>query len=140
MIAGADRALLDTGVLVALIDRDDDAHEVAVESLGRFRGVLATTEAVLTEAVHLLGTTHYGRDACLRFFLREGATLFPSSLHSLARCREIMEKYADLPADYADATLIALSEEIGTSMIFTLDRRGFSTYRDRDGGAFEIRP
>jgi predicted nucleic acid-binding protein len=140
LIAAAEIGLLDTGVLVALIDRDDDSHESAVSSVGGFRGNLATTEAVLTEALHLLRRTHGGQDACLRFFLRGGATLFPASLHALSRCRELMEEYADLPADYADATIVALSEEVGTRIVFTLDRRGFSTYRDRAGKDFEIRP
>jgi hypothetical protein len=140
LIAATELALLDTGVLVALIHRDDDAHLAAVAAMDRFRGLLATTEAVLTESMHLLGRTRGGRDACLGFFIRGGATLFPSSLFSLVRCREIMEKYADLPADYADATLVALSEEVGTRTIFTLNRRGFSTYRDREEESFEIRP
>ena len=123
-----------------MIDRDDEVHKAAVAAVDQFRGQLATTEAVLTEALCLLGRTHGGHDGCLRFFLRDGAVLFPSSRASLARCREIMERYADLPADYADATLISLSEEIGTRVVFTLDRRGFSTYRDRAGKGFEIRP
>ncbi len=31
--------------------------------------------------------------------------------------------------DYADATLVALGEEVGINEVFTLDRRGFETYR-----------
>jgi len=99
-----------------------------------------TTEAVLTEGMHLLRRFHGGTDACLAFFLRGSATLVPSSIDSLIRCREIITQYSDLPADFADATLIALSEEIGTRIVFTLDRRGFSAYRDRAGKGFEIRP
>ncbi|HET6361922.1 MAG TPA: PIN domain-containing protein [Gemmatimonadota bacterium] len=139
MIAGS-RALLDTGVLVALLHRDDEAHGSVKASLEQYAGILLTTEPVLTEAMHLLGRAHGGRDACLEFFLRGAATIVPSSLPSLSRCREILARYADLPADFADATLIALSEEIRTRIVFTLDRRGFETYRDRDGRGFEIRP
>lgn len=108
--------------------------------MDRFRGVFVTTEAVLTESLHLLAKTHRGADNCLRFFIRGAATLAPASRSALVRSREIMEQYADLPADYADASLIALGEELGVHTVFTLDRRGFSAYRDRAGKAFEMRP
>ncbi|MBI4513050.1 MAG: hypothetical protein HY702_02980 [Gemmatimonadetes bacterium] len=51
-----------------------------------------------------------------------------------------MQRDADVPADLADSTLIALAEEMHTRAIFTLDRRGFSTFRAQGVGAFEIRP
>ena len=41
----------------------------------------------------------------------------------------LMERYRDVPMDYADATLVALAEELDADTVFTLDRRGFSTYR-----------
>ncbi len=136
----ARRALLDTGAIVALLHRDDHAHDRVKEALETYQGLLLTTEAVLTESMHLLGRARDGQRACLGFFIRGAAMIVPSSRSSLVRCQEIMAKYADLPADFADATLIALAEEVETLLVFTLDRRGFSTYRDRDGNRFRIRP
>ncbi len=40
-----------------------------------------------------------------------------------------MEKYRDLPMDFADATLVALGERLHTNLVFTLDRRDFTVYR-----------
>lgn len=134
------RALLDTGVLVAFLHRGDAAHEAALESLRDYRGTLLTTEAVLTESMFLLTRTTGGADGCLQFFLRGGALLVPSSRASLARCRTVLEQYADLPADFADATLVALADEMDAYTVFTLDRRGFSVYRGQGGSVFEIRP
>lgn len=136
----AERALLDTGVLVAFLHRDDRAHEDAVRVLRDFRGVLITTEAVLTEAMHLLARTRGGPAACLEFFLRDGAHLAPSSRASLARCRSLMETCSDLPADFADTTLVALAEETNTWTVLTLDRQDFSVFRGAAGEAFEVRP
>ena len=51
-----------------------------------------------------------------------------------------MEKYGDVPMDYADATLVALGEEIASNVVFTLDRPGFSTYRLNQRKAFQIVP
>lgn len=136
----ADRALLDTGVLVAFLHRDDEAHERAVETLRSARVTLLTTEAILTESMYLLARTRGGMSACLEFFLRDGALLVPSSRSSLARCRRVMQTYADLPADFADATLVALAEETDSWTVYTLDRKDFSVYRGPGGERFEIRP
>jgi predicted nucleic acid-binding protein len=81
-----------------------------------------------------------GGEACLEFFIRGGALLVPSSRTSLTRCNELMRKYADVPADFADATLVALAEEMRAFTVYTLDRRGFSAYRGDGGEPFEIRP
>jgi predicted nucleic acid-binding protein len=51
---------------------------------------------------------------------------------------ELMNRYSDTPMDFADATLVLLAEEIGVTDIFTLDRRGFSTYRTTKGKSFRL--
>ena len=50
-----------------------------------------------------------------------------------------MAKYADLPMDLADATLVALAEERGQRRIFTLDS-DFRVYRINGRGRFETLP
>ena len=51
-----------------------------------------------------------------------------------------MEKYADLPMDFADATLVALAEELDSHIVFTTDRPDFSVYRVKDRRPFRILP
>jgi predicted nucleic acid-binding protein len=121
--------LLDTGAFVALIDRSEERHRDCVRVLEGWTGAIVTSEAVLTETLHLLGPGWRARGACLEFVLREAVQLIPSSIESLRRVAELMEKYADLPMDYADATLVALAEELDTDQVFTLDRLDFSIYR-----------
>lgn len=139
-MSGGSRALLDTGVLVAFLHRADADHPSAVRAIEEFQGSLVTTEAVLTEGVYLLRGVSGGARRCLDFFIRGGAVLVPSSKASLLRSQQIMDRYADLPADLADATLVALAEEMDAWTVFTLDRRGFSVYRGSDGQSFEILP
>jgi predicted nucleic acid-binding protein len=79
--------------------------------------------------MYLMARVGSGPQACLDFFLRQGATLVPQSRESLTRCRELMTRYHDVPMDFADATLVALGEETATKRVFTLDRRGFGAYR-----------
>lgn len=132
--------LLDTGPLVALLSKNDSAHAACVRALEPFTGHLLTTEAVLTEALHLLGRD--GRDSgpCLDFMLCGGATLVPSDMKRLSRCRELMARYSDIPMDFADATLVTLAEEFGVGRVFTLDRKDFGIYRWRRTRRFEVGP
>ncbi len=133
-------ALLDTGALVALLDKSEKNHERCTTFFEGFQGQLLTTEPVLTEAVYLLGPSVKAQKTCIEFVLKGGATLVPQSTESLSRAIALMEKYKDIPMDFADATLIALAEDTGIDEVFTLDRRGFSSYRIHGKKAFKIFP
>lgn len=132
--------LLDTGPLVALLSRDDAAHHPCVAAFESIRGHLLTSEAVLTEAMHLLGHRSAAACACLEFFIRPGALLVPTTPARLRLCRDLIARYDDTPMDYADATLVALAEEFGVGQVLTLDRRGFVPYRWRRTKRFTIAP
>lgn len=132
--------ILDTGPFVALIDRSETLHLDCVQALESWTGPILTTEAVLTETLHLLGPGWAPRSACLGFVLRGAVLLAPASLESLRRVAILMEQYADLPMDYADATLVALAEEADTDRVFTLDRRDFSVYRLHGTRPFRLLP
>jgi predicted nucleic acid-binding protein len=138
-VTGAN-VLLDTGPVVALLHGGDLDHGRCRTFLEGFRGEFVTTEAVLTEAMALLSRVRQGPRAALDFFLKRGAALVPQSTQSLERARELMEKYEDVPMDFADATLVVLAEELETGEIFTLDRRGFRVYRWGRHRAFRTLP
>jgi predicted nucleic acid-binding protein len=136
----ADELLLDTGAFVALVDRDEKAHADCVAALESWTGPIVTTEAVLTETLYLVGPQWRARKTSLEFVLRGAFQLVPSSPASLKRVSALMEKYYNVPMDFADATLVVLGEELETDWVFTLDRRGFSTYRINRNRAFQIIP
>lgn len=121
--------LLDTGAFVAVVDRSERRHAECVAVLESWEGPILSTEAVLTETLYLVGPTLPSQKACLEFFLRGAFVLIPSSQASLRRVAALIEKYQDVPMDFADATLVALAEESHVDHVFTLDRRGFSAYR-----------
>ena len=136
----ADELLLDTGPFVALVDRDEKAHGDCVAALESWTGPIVTTEAVLTETLYLVGPQWRAQKTALEFILRGAFQLVPSSPASLKRVSALMEKYRNVPMDFADATLVVLGEELETDWVFTLDRRGFSTYRINRNRAFQILP
>jgi predicted nucleic acid-binding protein len=135
-----DELLLDTGAFVALLDRDEKLHGDCVAALEKWTGPVVTTEAVLTETLYLVGPQWRAQKACLEFVLRGAFHLVPSSVKSLQRVAVLMERYRNVPMDFADATLVVLGEELETNWIFTLDRRGFSTYRMNRNRVFQIIP
>ncbi len=135
----AGELLLDTGALVSLLDRTEPHHAACVECYDRWTRPVVSTEAVLTEATHLLSRLRGGREACVDFFLAGGVALVPSDTAALRRCRELLHKYADVPMDYADATLVVLAADLGTRRVFTLDA-DFEIYRLPGGGPFELVP
>jgi predicted nucleic acid-binding protein len=136
----AGELLLDTGALVSLLDRRQDLHAACALCFDEWKGPVVSTEAVLTEAAHLLGGVAGGRRSCIDFFLGGGAVLVPPSATSLRRARELVIRHVDLPMDYADATLVALAEELDTNLIFTTDRRAFGAYRLNGRKSFRILP
>lgn len=132
--------LLDTGPFVALLDSSEKNHRSCVSFFKDFKGQVFTTEPVLTEVLYLLGPSLKAQKLGIEFILKGGAVLVPQSLESLRRSLELMEKYKDTPMDYADATLVTLAEEMGITEIFTLDEKGFNTYRIFGKKAFTIFP
>src|SRR3990170_2578507 len=112
---------LDTGAFVALLDKSELNHNRCVEFFSIYRGEVYTTEPVLTESLYLLGPSIKAEKACIDFILKGGAVLVPQSKESLARAIVLMEKYRDIPMDFADATLVILAEETGIEEVFTLD-------------------
>lgn len=136
----ANELLLDTGAFVALVDRSEKRHADCVAVLDGWSGTIVTTEAVLTETLYLVGPQWGSQKVGLEFVLRGAFLLVPPSPASLKRVSALMEKYRNVPMDYADATLVALGEELGTDLVFTLDRRGFSTYRLNQRKPFQLFP
>lgn len=132
--------LLDTGAFVALLDKSERNHNRCVEFFRSFKGRLFTTETVLTETIYLLGPSVKAQRVCVDFIMNGGATLVPQSPESLERCVVLMEKYHDVPMDFADATLVALAEEADIGEVFTLDKRGFHAYRIGGRRRFQVWP
>lgn len=130
--------LVDSGPLVALFDASDAHHLRAIDFLRDFRGGLLTNAAVVTEVCHLLDFSG-GRPRLDFLKWAERALEIDGPVREdLSRAREILEKYADLPADFTDATLVRLAERRGVKEILTVDS-DFTVYRTLSGRALRNR-
>jgi predicted nucleic acid-binding protein len=131
--------LLDAGPTIAWLDANDPYHSAVREKMGELTGRLVTTGPVITEVMFFL---QEAREGALRLtdWLREMRVdiincFDPESLQSAAL---LMERYADAPMDYADATLVACADELNCGDILTLDIRGFRTYRYQRNKRFKL--
>ncbi len=130
-------ALLDTGVIVALLDRSERRHARCVKVLEGWERPLITCEAVIAESCYLLRGLPRAAETVLENVER-GVFQIPFQLsRSAAPVRSIMRKYRDLPSDLADACLIYLADELNTGDILTLDR-DFEFYRWRRNRPFHL--
>jgi len=123
------KAIMDTGPWVALIDRSEGRHAECVQWFQAFQGILFSTEAVLTEVLYLLSFSLPAQFAAIDYVLKGAMTLIPSSTASLGRARDLMEKYGDIPMDFADATLVSAAEDLSILHVVTFDTRDFGIYR-----------
>jgi predicted nucleic acid-binding protein len=124
---------------VACLDRADPQHLNARAALEGFRGRLHTTGAVVTEAMHFVSDHPEGPAKLVEFLDKSQAELWncfaPSALREAVR---LMRRYADVPMDFADATLVLLAGESGFRDILTFDQRGFRTFRTTEGKPFRL--
>jgi predicted nucleic acid-binding protein len=132
-------ALLDTGPVVALINRADAHHLRAAEFFKRFRGRLWSTEAVLTEVAYVLAPSLAHQTAALTWLQRSinAGVLRFESLSGLAQVATLLTKYADLPADFADVSLVWLAQQKRINNVVTVDERDFTVYRSYAGKPFK---
>lgn len=118
------KTILDTGPLVALMNRRDDHHAWAVGAFERVNPPLWTCEPVLTEAAHLTGAARQILEMVSAGTLRIGLDL-EEQADAIAALLRRYGKQMDL----ADACIVRMSELGRTCRVFTLDRRDFSTFR-----------
>ncbi|HSW06442.1 PIN domain-containing protein [Aquabacterium sp.] len=127
------RLIIDTGPLVAWLDAADRHHAPVRDLLAEFQGELISTWPVLTEVCHLVPERLV--PGFLRWVGAGGLMVVDISTTSAPALADRMDKYADLPMDLADASLLWLAETLGSLDILTLDRRDFGVYRTLRGQA-----
>lgn len=131
------RTLIDTGPLVAYVNRRDAHHRWVLGQTAWLTPPLYTCEAVFTEAHHLVAGVPNGKERLLSFVKRDLVVVDFSYADKSERVEQLMTTYADLPMDFADACLVCMIEENSDSRVFTLDG-DFYVYRTADGGALNV--
>ena len=121
--------LVDTGPLVALVDKDDQYHAQCLVVWRALNEPIGTVWPVVSETMHLLTGLPRAQQGVWEMVERGALALLPLGVSDVRRIGELMAKYADQPMDLADAALIHLAEREGIRKIFTVDKKDFAVYR-----------
>lgn len=93
-----------------------------------FEGRLVSTWPVLTEVSYMLDFNKQVQLDFLSWVSEGGIEVVGLEQWQLLKIREIMDKYSDLPADFADASLLVAAESRKIDLIISLDS-DFEVYR-----------
>jgi len=131
------KTLIDSGPLIALFNASDSYHLRSVDFIKNNSTKLVTSMASVTETLHLL---NFNKNAQVDFltWLNAGAVEIETiDNHDLLDIKNMMQKYADLPMDFADAYLVYLGDKLKIDSIVTIDR-DFDVYRLKGKKTFTI--
>jgi predicted nucleic acid-binding protein len=123
--------IADTGFWLALGDKKDKHHQQANNFAKTNSERFISTYPVITETCHLL-LSRQGIDAQLHFvkMYQLGVfDIFDIPATGKQKILTLMQKYADLPMDFADASLVLLAEHLEHGRILSTDKRDFHAYR-----------
>jgi predicted nucleic acid-binding protein len=127
-----ERALIDSGFIYGIFDRDDLYHQNTRNILESGQMSLISPDVVLGEVIYLLNSRIAIQAAKI--------PLEPISSMDLLRIREIMSTYADNRFDFVDCCIMALAESLNITKIYTFDRRDFQVFRPRHCDYLELLP
>jgi len=131
------KIILDTGVLVALLNKSDRYHNWAVNQWENIAKPVFTCEAVISEACFILKHVYGGDDAVMGL-VSYGYIEVPFRFtDEVTVVRNLMQKYKSAPMSFADACLVRMSESIAGSSILTLDS-DFLIYRKNKNEPIDV--
>jgi len=120
--------LIDSGILIAYYSARDRYHQQAYTFFEQCTSQLVTTLGCVTEVMWLLNADWRTQNEFLSDLAKDLYTVEPLVFSDYTRIAELNAQYADLPADFADLSLVAISERLDISAIVTLDS-DFNIYR-----------
>jgi len=120
--------LLDTGPLVAYLDRRDARHSWAFDRFAEITPPLLTCESVISEACFLTGRIPDGIESVLRLLEQGGVQIGFSLQDEQEAVVGLMRRFSDRPMSLADACVVRMSEIVADCTVLTLDS-GFRIYR-----------
>jgi predicted nucleic acid-binding protein len=123
-----DSILIDAGPLIALFDSSDKHHQRICSFLKDNPFKFISTIAVFTEVSHMLDFNLAVQRDFYEWVMYKGVIISDINQNDMLRLVELTGKYASLPMDFADATLVITAEKTGIRKIISIDR-DFDIYR-----------
>jgi len=120
--------LIDAGPFIALFDHDDQYHLAVKSFLKSYDGRFVTSWPVITETMYMLQFNVQVQIDFLSWIQYPVFNIYSLEKDHFDRMTELMNKFKDVPMDFADASLVVIAEKLNMTDIITLDS-DFSIYR-----------
>ena len=120
--------LIDSGPLIALFDASEKHHRSVRAFLKKHPYRYVSTLAVITEVSHMLDFSTAVQRDFYEWVMCKGVIISDINQNDMPRLVELADKYADLPMDFADGTLVITAEKTGIREIISL-YKDFDVYR-----------
>lgn len=126
--------IVDTGPLVAFLDKSDQYNYNVGRAFAELEPPFFTTEAVITETLFLLQRGKINPNGLFEIIVQGDIIIKPvlNERQGIENIRELIQSYNNVPASFADASLIYLYENLINASLFTLDS-DFAIYRTSSG-------
>lgn len=121
--------IIDTGPLVASLDRSDPEHERCAALIRDTSEPLVVPVCVLVEVEYLLRPWPRAFAALLSDFDAGALSVLELQPRWLQRAGDLLRRYRDLPLGLVDATVVAATEMLREEKVATLDQRHFRVVR-----------
>src|SRR5438477_11432104 len=113
--------LIDAGPIIAYYDAGDDWHQRVKIFFEKFKGQFVTTSACITEAMYMLRADHRVQNELLLDLSRGLYHVEALTPSDFSRIAELNTRYSDVPGDFADLSLLVISERLHIAEIASLD-------------------
>ena len=132
--------LIDTGPIVAMLNRSDPSHVACSEAFRELPAPLLTCWPVITEAAYILGDWSPATAKLFALLRTRALSILPVGVADIDAIEAILTKYADQHLQLADATLMHLADRERIGQVLTLDRKDFTVFRPASGKLLDLLP
>jgi predicted nucleic acid-binding protein len=125
--------LIDSGPLIALFDKSDKYHDRVLDFFKNYEGEFVTTWAVVTEVTHMLDFNLKVQLDFLRWIELGAIKIYEIKQSDLKSIIPMIERYTNVPMDFADSSLMFVAQKEGINSIVSIDS-DFDIYRTLKNG------
>jgi predicted nucleic acid-binding protein len=117
--------ILDAGPLIAALNRQDEHHRWACDTLERLGPPYYSCAEAMAEAAAMTG-----QPVAIVEMIQSGEIILAFDLfEQTASVLSLLKKYSDRDMDLADACIVRMTELTRDCRVVTLDRADFAVYR-----------
>lgn len=134
--------LIDTNFLFSVLDQNDINHRRADKALTVIKAGRALVDAPVLVELFYLANKFLGYSSAIKAIseVRDLYSIEPLLSEDMQRMEDLMQRYQDARFDYTDVAIMALSERLKITTIYTFDRRDFVVFRPIHCPALELLP